>query len=260
VTPSPAANQARVNWRRMNLNVSYSIIRAQNNSGGFFEVSPTGNVEDDWGPGPADQPYRVQILLTSTQIRNVTIAGTFLANSGQVYNWTTGFDDNRDGIVNDRPAGVGLHAPRLRSDDDEPQGGVCDAAGRAAEHRDASGPPLPAHVFANATLLTTEPGRARGADVAFFRQPTLANNLRGSISWVDVLNVRTLMIAERRPAKWPRSPGSPDSLALRAGCSMTRAMTAATSSAVCAHRAAAACAGTGRHSVRLRELRRHDQA
>jgi hypothetical protein len=41
-------------------------------------VPPTGNIEDDWGPGPADSPYRIQLMVTSTQIRNLRAAYTFL--------------------------------------------------------------------------------------------------------------------------------------------------------------------------------------
>jgi hypothetical protein len=110
--PSPALNQARFNWRRMNINASYNLTQARNNAAGFFEVSPTGNLEDDWGPGPADAPYRVQILVTSNQLRNLTANLTYSATAGQVYNWTTGFDDNGDGLLNDRPAGVGLRSLR----------------------------------------------------------------------------------------------------------------------------------------------------
>jgi len=110
--PGAAATQARFNWRRLNLNAGYSLIRVRNNSDGAWAVSPSGNIEDDWGPGPADSPYRIQLLLTSTQIRNVTANVTFLANAGQVYNLTTGRDDNGDGFVNDRPAGVGLRSLR----------------------------------------------------------------------------------------------------------------------------------------------------
>ena len=111
-TPSPALNQARFNWRRLNINAGYSLIYARNNAAGPFEVSPSGNLEDDWGPGPADSPYRVQILLTSTQVRNMTANVTYSANANQPYNWTTGFDDNGDGLLNDRPAGVGLRTLR----------------------------------------------------------------------------------------------------------------------------------------------------
>jgi len=110
--PSPALNQAPFNWRRLSLNVGFNLVRARNNSEGQWAVPQTGDIDDDWGPGPADQPYRVQVLLTSTQIRGVTANVTFLANSGQVYTQTTGFDDNRDGFVTDRPAGLGLRSLR----------------------------------------------------------------------------------------------------------------------------------------------------
>ena len=113
VALSPALNQARVNWKRLSMNASYSLIHARNNSAGFFAVPPTGNVDDDWGPGPADSPYRIQLLLTSTQIKNVTANIAWLANSGFPYTLTTGFDDNRDGLINDRPPGVGLRTLRM---------------------------------------------------------------------------------------------------------------------------------------------------
>ena len=111
--PSPGAQQARFNWRRLNVNAGFSAIRAQSNSGGFFEVSPSGHLDNDWGPGPQDQRYRVQILMTSTQLRNLTANLTYQAFDGSPYNWLTGFDDNRDGILNDRPAGVGLRSLRM---------------------------------------------------------------------------------------------------------------------------------------------------
>ena len=110
--PSPALQQARVNWRRMNVQAGYTFIRAQNNSGGPFTPPPTGNVEDDWGPGPQDAPYRFNIVATGTQLRNLTTVLTWIASSGQVYNETTGEDDNGDGIVNDRRPGVGLRSLR----------------------------------------------------------------------------------------------------------------------------------------------------
>ncbi len=109
---TPALQQGFFNWRRLSMNANYSWLRARNNSNGFFAVPPSGNVEDDWGPGPADTPYRIQLLLTSTQIKNFTANVNWSANSGQVYNLTTGFDDNQDGFINDRPKGVGLRSLR----------------------------------------------------------------------------------------------------------------------------------------------------
>jgi hypothetical protein len=110
--PGPALNQGRLNWRRLNVNVGFNVLRARNNSNGSWAVPPTGDPEDDWGPGPADQPYRLQVLMTSNQIRNVTANLTFVANSGAPYTMLTGYDDNRDGFLNDRPAGVGLRSLR----------------------------------------------------------------------------------------------------------------------------------------------------
>jgi hypothetical protein len=110
--PSPALNQARFNWRRMNFQAGYTFIKPKNNSDGWFAVPPSGNVEDDWGPGPADSPYRINVVATGTQLRNLTTVLTFLANAGQVFTETTGSDDNGDGIVNDRRPGVGLRSLR----------------------------------------------------------------------------------------------------------------------------------------------------
>jgi len=107
-----AVQQARFNWRRMNIQAGYTLVHAMNNTGGPFVPPPTGNIEDDWGPGPADAPYRFNVVATGTQLRNFTTVLTWNANSGGVYSETTGFDDNGDGIVNDRPPGVGLRSLR----------------------------------------------------------------------------------------------------------------------------------------------------
>jgi hypothetical protein len=96
----------------MNVQASYTLTRADNNSDGWFSVPPSGNIEDDWGPGPADSPYRVNIVANGTQLRNLTTVLTWVANAGQVYTETTGADDNGDGIVNDRRPGVGLRSLR----------------------------------------------------------------------------------------------------------------------------------------------------
>ena len=71
-------------------------------------MPPTGTLDNDWGRGPADKPYRVQRRLTSTQLRNVTANLSLNASDGFPYNQVTGFDDNGDGLINDRPAGVGI--------------------------------------------------------------------------------------------------------------------------------------------------------
>jgi len=106
--PGPAANRATINWRRLAVNGGYSYIRARRNALGPFDVPATGTLDTEWGRGPADNPYRLNVNLTSTQIRNVSINMSLNASDGFPYNQTTGFDNNGDGLLNDRPDGVGI--------------------------------------------------------------------------------------------------------------------------------------------------------
>jgi Carboxypeptidase regulatory-like domain len=186
---SPALNQKRFNWKRMSMNAGYSLIHARNNSNGFFAVPPTGNVEDDWGPGPADSPYRVQLLMTNTMIRNVTANFNWLANSGFPYTLTTGFDDNHDGLINDRPAGVGLRTLRMagqsainaRFQYTFTLGGSPTQPGAPGRYR--------LNTFVNIQNLTNHQNLGGYSGVMtspFFRRPTLAINPRSVNMGVSV--------------------------------------------------------------------------
>jgi hypothetical protein len=178
---TPAATQARFNWRRVNLNASYAWTRMRSNAASFFEVSPSGDPEDDWGPGQQDSPYRVQLLATSTQLRNMTVNVTYSASAGSPYNWTTGFDENGDGIVNDRPDGVGLRTLRGAA-----QQTLNMRVQYALAFANAPGVPIGqsryrANVFVNVANLTNHQNLGGYSGVStspFFRQPTVANNPR----------------------------------------------------------------------------------
>jgi hypothetical protein len=111
LAPGPPS-RVRFNWRRLTLAANYSYIRAKRNSMGPFDPPPTGDLEKEWGNGPADNPYRINLSLNSAQVRNLTVSLALNASAGQLYNWTTGTDDNHDGIINDRPAGVGIFTLR----------------------------------------------------------------------------------------------------------------------------------------------------
>jgi hypothetical protein len=112
VAPSPAVNHATFNWRRLAANGSYSYLRARRNALGPFDVPASGTLATEWGRGPADNPYRINVGVTSTQIKNLSINTSINASDGFLYNETTGFDDNQDGLLNDRPAGTGIFALR----------------------------------------------------------------------------------------------------------------------------------------------------
>jgi hypothetical protein len=177
--PSPGLQQAWFNWRRLSINAGYSLVDVRNNSAGFWAVSPTGNPADDWGPGPQDAPYRVQVLLTSTQIRNVTASVTYAANSGSPYTWTTGFDDNQDGFVNDRPSGIGLRT--LRGDGQQTVNLRVAYAVPLGPRTSPAEPRYRVQLFVSAQNLTNRqnPGGYSGvATSPNFRQPTFVLNPR----------------------------------------------------------------------------------
>jgi hypothetical protein len=180
--PSPALNQARFNWRRMNVQAGYSWIRPDNNSDGWFSVPPTGNIEEDWGPGPQDSPYRINIVATGTQLRNLTTVLTWIANAGQVYNETTGRDDNGDGIVNDRRPGVGLRS--LRGDGQFTMNARLTYAiplGGAAPGAPAAQARYRLNLFANVTNVTNRRNYGGYSGVItsdFYRHPTFVQNPR----------------------------------------------------------------------------------
>jgi hypothetical protein len=112
LAPGPAAAQRRFNWRRFTVAASYAYIHGRQNSDGPFAVPPTGDLDAEWGPLGADAPYRLTATLNSTQLRNLNVNLSWTINSGSPYTWTTGLDDNQDGIINDRPAGVALRSLR----------------------------------------------------------------------------------------------------------------------------------------------------
>ena len=108
LAPGPAANRDRFNWRRLALTGGYSFIRARRNAIGPFDVPASGTLDTEWGNGPADNPYRINATLTSTQLKDLSVGLLVNASDGFPYTWTTGFDDNHDGLLNDRPPGVGI--------------------------------------------------------------------------------------------------------------------------------------------------------
>ena len=95
-------------WRRWTINGQFASLDAKRNAAGPFSVPPSGTNDTEWGRGPADIPYRLFLSFVSTQVRNLTINASFNANDGNPYMHTTGIDNNHDGLLNDRPIGVGL--------------------------------------------------------------------------------------------------------------------------------------------------------
>jgi hypothetical protein len=112
LAPSAASNRTQFDWRRLAANGSYSFLHARRNALGPFDVPASGTLDTEWGRGPADNPYRINLTMTSTQLRNLAVAFSINAADGYPYMLMTGHDDNGDGLLNDRPLGVGIFSLR----------------------------------------------------------------------------------------------------------------------------------------------------
>ena len=98
--------------RGLAMNVSYTLAKSENDFDGAFSVSPTGTRSTEWGPSNFDTRHRTFISVNSSAIRNLSISFSLSASSGSPYSIRTGYDDNGDLIINDRPAGVGRNTLR----------------------------------------------------------------------------------------------------------------------------------------------------
>ncbi len=99
------ANVIALNWKRTIFFVNYNYTRAESNSTGPFSLPANGDdLSTEWGP--LTPTHRLQGQFNMAPFTNLSLSVNFRAQSGTPYNMTTGRDDNRDGVFNDRPSGV----------------------------------------------------------------------------------------------------------------------------------------------------------
>ena len=99
----------RVNGRigRTSVFVRYTYSRNFSDTDGAFSL-PANNhdLRADWGRSSQDRRHSVFTGFNLQLPWNFTANTRLRANSGRPFNITTGFDDNNDTVINDRPAGV----------------------------------------------------------------------------------------------------------------------------------------------------------
>jgi hypothetical protein len=71
-----------------------------------------GDLAAEWGPSLDDVGHRFTALFSTPVARRVRLGMSMRLQSGSPYDITTGSDDNRDTISNDRPPGVTRNAAR----------------------------------------------------------------------------------------------------------------------------------------------------
>ncbi|HWY20411.1 MAG TPA: carboxypeptidase regulatory-like domain-containing protein [Candidatus Acidoferrum sp.] len=95
--------------------VQYTLSRTYNNISGItFFPANSYDPAADWGRSDNDRLHKFDLLASSQPTRFFTFGAALSLYAGKPVNITTGTDDNHDGIINDRPAGVArntMHGP-----------------------------------------------------------------------------------------------------------------------------------------------------
>jgi len=107
------ANQPRWNPRRTLFRFDYRYRATFNDTDGSYVPPPTGTLSTEWAPSRNDVRHRLRGSVSGQWLKNLNAQLNLEASSGAPYTITTGFDDNGDGIFNDRPIGVGRDTVRL---------------------------------------------------------------------------------------------------------------------------------------------------
>jgi Carboxypeptidase regulatory-like domain len=110
---SKSSSKGTLNWHRTTMRVTYYLAKVSNNSDGAFAPPPQATLATEWGPAAGDRRHRLTTSVTTTALKNMSATLTLAGNTGTPYNVTTGFDDNRDAIFNDRPVGTSRNALRM---------------------------------------------------------------------------------------------------------------------------------------------------
>lgn len=99
--------------RRMFGAVNYLLSKSTNEADSPFSL-PANNLDlsAERGPAITDARHRLFGMLNFEPFKGIGIGTMFNYSSATPYNITTGFDDNGDSIITDRPDGVGRNSAR----------------------------------------------------------------------------------------------------------------------------------------------------
>jgi hypothetical protein len=91
----------------LNMFANYTFSSSFNDTdGAFSQPANNYNLHSEWGRSSDNQRHHFQAGLNGRLPGNVTFNTTWRWNTGRPYTITTGFDENGDTVLNDRPFGV----------------------------------------------------------------------------------------------------------------------------------------------------------
>jgi carboxypeptidase family protein len=102
--------------RNIFMNVNYALGQVKNHADSATAL-PANSLDPnaEWGPSRQDIRHRVQGQVNVPLLRGVRTSVNVTAQTAAPYTIITGFDDNHDGVSNDRPFGIGRNTARGQS-------------------------------------------------------------------------------------------------------------------------------------------------
>lgn len=93
--------------------VNYLLMKNTNEADGPLSLPSNNlNLRSDRGPSSTDFRHLLSAFVNKRLMKGFGISAVVQATSALPYNITTGFDDNDDTVINDRPAGIGRNSAR----------------------------------------------------------------------------------------------------------------------------------------------------
>jgi hypothetical protein len=103
--------------RFFNGQAQYTLSKTYNNTSGInYFPGNSYNPAADWARSDNDRRHKFDLLGSMHPVRLFSVGAALSLYSGKPVNVTTGSDENRDGVVNDRPSALArntLHGPGL---------------------------------------------------------------------------------------------------------------------------------------------------
>ncbi|MGE0886441.1 MAG: carboxypeptidase regulatory-like domain-containing protein [Blastocatellales bacterium] len=105
-----------LNWMKMGkfmIGANYVLSKTTDETDGALSL-PANNFDlrAERGPSLQDTRHRFFLMSNYTLPKGLRLGTIFQASSATPYNVTTGFDNNGDSIINDRPSGIGRNSQR----------------------------------------------------------------------------------------------------------------------------------------------------
>lgn len=105
-----------LNWMKMGkfmIAANYVLSKTTDETDGAFSLPANSfNLRGERGPSLQDTRHRLFLMSNYTLPKGLRLGTILQANSATPYNITTGFDNNNDSIINDRPAGLSRNSAR----------------------------------------------------------------------------------------------------------------------------------------------------